>query len=510
MNDVEEKEQEQQEDEADLIWHDDRVAKVNYEALGKRLALAGDLFRTPHPGNGLIQLRQNNRHVLITKGADLFPVIVDRLKVLVMRDGKIKSSRINAADLNAMLKSEIFLNQFVPVDRLTGVPMYLPDFTLTKPGFNDGGIDHRILYSGDVPAISGDLEAINAFLGVMQFESNADRTNTVAAALSVLLHNFWPGGKPVILVTATKSHAGKDTIIAFATGTNKSVSISYQSANWAFERSFVGAVKNNPDVAVIVAENARLDGREKVIASAFLERFVTDPEPQLFSTGTGTPIRVRNDFVMAISTNFGSVSEDILNRAMSIHLNPVGNISDRDLPIGNPKLEFLPANREKIAAELRGMVERWKAAGQPLDEEVRHPFGPWFKVIGGILQVNGFTDFLSNYGNRKTADDPIRRGLGILGSNHSDEWFGASEWAKLVVDLGLEKTLIPSADQGTEAGRIRGIGVVLSNHRDESLTVETDDEPVTLILEKSRRRWSGSEPQTKYQFKSLEKKESVS
>lgn len=508
MNDLEEQ-VEQPEVEADFIWDDGKVAKVNYEALGKRLALSGDLFRSPRHGSGLIQLLSSAKHATISKGADLLPVIVDRVRVLVMKEGKVKGSRINAADLNAMLRSEAFLGQFIPVDRLTAVPLYLPDFTLTGPGFNDGGTGHRILYSGDIPAISDDLETINAFLGVMQFESNADRTNTVAAALTVLLHNHWPGGKPVVLVTATKSHAGKDTIIAFATGTNKSVSISYQATSWAVERSFVGAVKTNPDAAVIVVENARLDGREKVIASAFLERFATDPEPQLFSTGTGAALRVRNDFVLAISTNFGSVSEDILNRAMSIHLNPVGNIADRDSPIGNPKLEFLPANREKIAAELWGMVERWKAAGQPLDEDVRHPFGPWAKVIGGILRVSGFNDFLTNYGNRKTADDPIRRGLGILGSSQPDVWLGSGEWSKLAVDLGLEKAVIPAADHGTDAGRKRGIGVVLSNHRDETLVVETETGTITLRLEKERRRWGGGEPQTKYQFASLETKESV-
>jgi len=427
-----------------------------------------------------------------------------------MKDGKVKGSRINAADLNAMLRNEAFLGQFVPVDRLSAVPLYLPDFALTVPGFNDGGADHRILYSGQRPVISDDLEAVTAFLGVMQFESNADRTNTVAAALTVLLHNHWPGGKPVVLVTATKSHAGKDTIISFATGTNKSVSISYQATSWAVERNFVGAVKTNPDVAVVVVENARLDGRDKVIASAFLERFVTDPEPQLFSTGTGAALRVRNDFVLAISTNFGSVSEDILNRAMSIHLNPVGDIADRSSLIGNPKLEFLPANREKIAAELRGMVERWKAAGRPLDEAARHPFGPWAKTVGGILKVGGFTDFLANYGSRKTADDPIRRGLGILGAAHPDVWLGSGEWAKLAVDLGLEKAVIPAADQGTDAGRKRGIGVVLTNHQDESLVVETEGGAVTLRLEKERRRWGGGEPQVKYQFKTLEKKEAES
>lgn len=509
MNDIEEQDP-TTEVAGDFIWDDGTVAKLNYEALGERLARSGDLFRSPRHGSGLLQLLSNGKHATISKGADLLPVVVDRVRVLVMKDGKVKGSRINAADLNAMLRSEAFLGQFLPVDRLSTVPLYLPDFALTVPGFNDGGADYRILYSGERPVVSDGLEAVTAFLGVMQFESNADRTNTVAAALTVLLHNHWPGGKPVVLVTATKSHAGKDTIISFAAGTNKAVSISYQATSWAVERNFVGAVKTNPDVAVVVVENARLDGRDKVIASAFLERFATDPEPQLFSTGTGTALRVRNEFVLAISTNFGSVSEDILNRAISIHLNPVGNIADRASAIGNPKLEFLPANRDKIAAELRGMVERWKAAGRPLDEEVRHPFGPWAKVVGGILRVNGFADFLANYGNRKTADDPIRRGLGILGVSQPDVWLGSGEWAKLAVDLGLEKAVIPAADQGTDAGRKRGIGVVLSNHRDESLVVETEAGTVTLRLEKERRRWGGAEPQVKYQFKTLEKKEAES
>src|SRR5579884_1501328 len=41
---------------------------------------------------------------------------------------------------------------------------------------------------------------------------------TVALALTVMLRNFWPGAKPMGVVTATKSHAGKDTIIHFAAG----------------------------------------------------------------------------------------------------------------------------------------------------------------------------------------------------------------------------------------------------------------------------------------------------
>lgn len=483
-----------------LIWDEDGQAAHNYKKLGQRLAVFGDLYRRPGYASGLLLLLEDGKHVVIAKGADLAPVIVDRVPVTVVKDGKPKGSRINAAHLSAMLASESFLGQFRQVDQVSTTPAYLPDFTLTRPGLNEGG-GQRILYVGEEPVVSDSMDAVNAFLDVMAFESEADRTNAVAGALTVLLRNHLPGGKPILVVTANKSHAGKDTVITFAAGGAGSVSISYQATNWAVERNFVGAVKSNPDVGVVVIENARLDRGDKFLASAFLERIATDPEPLLFSTGTGPPVRRRNDLVLAISTNFGSVSEDLMNRSLPIHLNPLGNVADRVSPIGNPRLEYLPANRERIATELRGMVERWKAAGCPLDIDVRHPFSVWARTIGGILRVNGFQGFLGNYGVRKTVDDPLRKGLGILGAAHYGEgWLQASNWAQHASKLGLVKAVIPPADQDSEAGRARGVGVVFTAHRDETFQAETEEHKLTLRLEKRRGHFRGSEVKVCYRF----------
>ena len=170
-------------------------------------------------------------------------MIVDRVRVEVWKGGKKKGSKIAAAHLNTMLGTETFLGQFRKVDLVTTTPAYLPDFTLTRPGLN-GGDDQRILYVGPEAVVSDSLDAINAFLDVMAFETEADRTNAVAGALTVLLRNHLPGGKPVLVVTSGKSHAGKDTVITFASGMAGSISISYQGTNWALERSFVGAVKS--------------------------------------------------------------------------------------------------------------------------------------------------------------------------------------------------------------------------------------------------------------------------
>ena len=492
-------------DEADLqqeilYWNEDEQAKVNYRNLGERLAEKGDLYRHADHSIGLLRVLDDGEYREITTAKALGPVIVDRIPILVIKDGKVKGSRIATAHLDNMLRAEAFLQCFRRVDTITGLPHFLPDFSLTRPGLNDGGEGHRIFYTGESPTISNSMETINAFLEVMDFATNADRTNAVAAALTVLLRNHWTGGKPILTVTATKSHAGKDTIIAFAANEARSTSISYQATNWAFERAFVGALNTTPDTAVMVVENARLDRRDRFIASAYLERFATDPHPFLFSTGTGEPVHRLNNIVTAISTNFGTVSEDIANRSLPIHLNPTGNVADRDPKIGNPKLEFLPKNKYRIAAELRGMVDKWKKAGRPLDETVRHPFTLWAKTIGGILQVNGFTDFLANYHHRKTADDPSRQGLAILGAKRPDEWLRPEEWATIVDMEGLVKAVIPAGDQDSKAGRVRGVGVVLSAHQDETFDAETESHKLRFKLERLRKRWIKGQPQVRYRF----------
>jgi hypothetical protein len=441
----------------------------------------------------------------ISTGKELAPIIADRVPVSVIKDGKAKGSRIPAADLNSLVNCEIFLREFQPIDQVVERPSYLGEFVLSTPGYNDHGRGQRIFYVGGEPSIATGTDTIQSFLDVMDFASAADRTNSLAAALTVLLRNYWPGAKPIAIVTATKSHAGKETIVSFMAGGTASTSISYERADWALQQAFVAAVRLDSRIGVVNIENVRQDPRIREISSAFLERFITDPKPLLFSTKVRTPVQRTNDLVLAMTTNFGIVGEDLMNRSLPIHLHPVGDVADRQPAIGNPKLEFLPSNRDQIEAELRGMVERWKRADKPLDLTVRHPFTEWAQVIGGILRVNGFTDFLANYAVRRTVDDPVRKSLGLLGTYKPDQWLSANDWAALVALLGLKDSLIPPADRESPESRRRGLGVVLSAHEGETCKAETDDAVLTLQLEKARRRFGGLQPETRYRFVLLER-----
>jgi hypothetical protein len=487
----------------EFTWDEDKAPVVNYFTLGRTLAETGDVFRNSAYSGGLILASEhpNIPPIPIQDPAQLLAVILDRVVIKVIKDGKSKGGAISAVHLRTMLRSEAFLQCFRAVDEVTDRPRYLaPDFRLTLPGYNDGGFGRRILHVGRAADVSGGRDAIERFLDVMAFETNADRVNTVGAALIVLLRNFWPGAKPIIIATSTKSHGGKETIISFVAVTAPMVSVGYQQADWALERQIVGALRQNPKTGLVSVDNARHD-KNRYIRSAFLERYLTDPEPFLFSTGTGRPVRRRNDVVLAMSTNFGLLSEDLMNRSLPIRLDPVGDVTRRSSPIGNPKLEYLPAHRERIAAELRGMVERWKRDGRPLDGSLHHPFTECIRTIGGILQANGLMGFLGNLGRRRTADDPVRRALGFLGAARPNEFLSAADWASEAKNQGLVRTLIPEADRDGDRGLARGTGVVLSAHRDETFEVETDDARLSLKLEKRRGRFQvGDEPSTRYRF----------
>jgi hypothetical protein len=221
----------------------------------------------------------------------------------------------------------------------------------------------------------------------------------------------------------------------------------------------------------------------------------------LYSTNTGEPVHIENDIVLAISTNYGDVSEDILNRSLPIHLAPNGSVEDRQCAIGNPKLEYLPAYEHQIAAEFLGMIESWKAQGRPHDQNVRHPFSPWAQTVGGILLANGFQDFLANYKKRKVITDPVREALGCLGASSPKVWLRTDAWVFQTEILGLVHKLIPRAERESTESMRRSLGIVLSAHENETVIAELEDGIVTMRLEKARRRFDpGQQPHTRYRF----------
>ena len=143
-----------------------------------------------------------------------------------------------------------------------------------------------------------------------------------------------------------------------------------------------------------------------------------------------------------------------------------------------------------------------------MDESIKHPMSRWAKTIGGILMVNGFTDFLANYGTRKTADDPVREALAILGAAKPGTTLRPKQWAEHAVKQGLAKTLFSPVERDSEKGRERGIGVVMKKHLDVTFEASSETTRYRFRLEGGFRRWDrGKSPHTRYVFMILNEEE---
>jgi hypothetical protein len=316
------------------------------------------------------------------------------------------------------------------------------------------------------------------------------------------MRHYWAGDKPFVLITSTKSHGGKDTTLDFVKGETAAAAVSYEAADWAFKKAVVAAVKGDRRLGLIDVGNVRVERGQ--IHSAFLERFLTDPHPVLHAIGTGQDVRRPNHWVVAMTTNTGAVSTDLMNRAVPIHLTPNGDVGARVSPIGNPRYEYLPANRGRIAAELRGMVARWDEAGRPLGGTHGHSRTEWAKTVGGILAVNGYADFLGNLATRRTTDDPVRSALALLatGLPAAEQWMTPVYLLGAVTEFGLTGRLIPKDDRESPASRQRALVKRLNAHADETLEVE--DEEGRFRLERKRTEGDDGRPLNVYRFVRLD------
>lgn len=482
-------------------WEVESGLAYNFTNLG-RLLSSLSLGLYTHPDGGLVR-DDGGIASRITTAKQLTPLLVDAVQMAVIKEGKHKGEHPSDGILNTMLASRSFLDNFSEVAHIATTPVVLDDGTPAAPGWNSGGI----LYLGARTPLAN-LDCIPRFLDVMDFDSEASRTNAVAALLTVPFRLQFHGGKPLVLVSATKSHSGKGTLIEFVRGRCQKAEILYESTDWPMQRQLHEQLLQIPEIGILSFDNVRTDssGKAKVIRSAFLESFVTNADVVLSSaTSRNRPVRTLNTFVVMLNTNEGNLSPDLLNRSLPIRLTPTGDLQERVARTkailgGDIKHEWLPRHRDRIDAEMLGMIDRWVNVGKPLDHEVRHPMGPWAATIGGILKVNGFDGFLTNFGTTRATADPVREALAILAFHSGDKPIRARRLAQLAMREGLHKTLLPGVEHSNTSACERAIGVAVSPYIGETVSISTPTEAITYRLVKQQGRFGESHPHYRYAF----------
>jgi hypothetical protein len=102
------------------------------------------------------------------------------------------------------------------------------------------------------------------------------------------------------------------------------------------------------------------------------------------------------------------------------------------------------------------------------------------------------------------SNDPMRRAIGILGAAQPSKALRPGDWAKIAVDQGVVRTLIPANERDSEKGRERAIGVLLRPLVGETFESSTEVKRYKLRLEGGSRRWiAGKNPHVRYRFEVL-------
>jgi hypothetical protein len=492
-----------------FTWEECRGLSLNAEELGSLLAeLPLGLYRYR---DHLLRIR-GGRATQINSSKELIPLLIDSVEMQVTKQGIFKREMPAHSVINDVLKSETFLGNFERVEEVIASPLVLLDFYPTLPGYNPAS---KILYIGGAVETRGGLDNINRFLDHVPFASNADRTNAVAALMTVLFRFHWCGNKPLILLMATQSHSGKGCLVKFCTGGMEKVAIQYQSTDWPMATHLYGQLKIKPSAGVIDIDNVRTDtaGRgSSVIKSALFESMITSSEVILSSVSSkNEPLQFPNRFVIFMNTNHGSLSIDLLNRSLPIRLTPTDDVDDRnkraEKDLGHGLKEWLETKQRDIAAEAWGMITRWREEGCPLEKGANHhPMRDWAETIGAIVKVNGFEDFLGNYAEVRQVSNPETEALGIVALHAfqkplrpDDNPLKPLEVARIVVEQDLERVLLPQVNLSKDVAMQRVMGKVLSAHENQLVRARTEKEQLTFRVRKGSKRLD-KHPTTCYWF----------
>ena len=153
-----------------------------------------------------------------------------------------------------------------------------------------------------------------------------------------------------------------------------------------------------------------------------------------------------------------------MTRSVVVNLHHEGNPERRSFSIADPE-GYALEHRLEILGELLGMVERWKAAGQPLaDVDSRFSKKGWGKVIGGILSVCGEPDFLSNAEEAATQLDDTRREFVDLVAILADHPQGIWTAAELVELCARHEVLQEERGEGSSRSQATRLGVIAGRY----------------------------------------------
>jgi hypothetical protein len=343
--------------------------------------------------------------------------------------------------------------------------VYTDDWRVLPPGYDAAS---GYYYAGAAIEPLAGTRHLDALLIDFCFRGDADRANYLGMLLTVVLMPRFIGSKPAVIFNGNQPILGKSMlaqIISLLRDGRHAETASYIKDEIEFEKQLGARVQRG--YSTIIIDNAKAKGHDRIIESGCLERSITDAIVSFRLLGHSQTIRAENSFIFCITANAPQVGHDLVTRSAVVNLYYEGNPARRTFAIADPE-GYALAHRGEILGELLGMVEAWKAAGQPL-ARVPNRFNKkgWGETVGGILATAGRPGFMSNAAEAAATLDETRVAfeelVGILAEEAEGHWTPGQ-----LVDLCRRRGLL--ADEigfGSARSQVTRMGNLVGRFVDE-------------------------------------------
>ncbi len=289
------------------------------------------------------------------------------------------------------------------IEHYTNGPTFDELMVLSSPGYNSSS---KIFYAGTKLKPHADFSIFDSFIDDWPWKETASRTNFISLLLLGTLKHQFPGNSPAGLAIGNQSGVGK-TFLAFFYSLlfeqKFAKPVPFIANEEELQKQIVTELMSGSNTILI--DNIRV----KNISSGTLESMLTAPRLNFRLLGKNVGINRLNTIQTFLTLNEGEVSADLLNRSVPMHLEFIGDPNKRQWKRIDFRKDVL-ASREKLLGTLIQMVENWKEAKMQRST-VKHRFSDCVSLVGGILEVNGYKDFLANADSVKAERDPMRAGF---------------------------------------------------------------------------------------------------
>ena len=301
------------------------------------------------------------------------------------------------------------------IKTITPYPVYCPGFVLSPPGYHSG-----VYY--DEPAELSAMKPITD-LGIIYnvlhdlvvdfpFRSEADRQNFFGLMLTPIISPALEGNRPLHMLISPLERTGKTKLAEEILGGvilgTQTPAMQLPDRDEERDKRVIGILMQGGTLL-------HLDNLPPKIDSASLASLLTATNYSGRILGVNTIISLQNNLTIVASGNNIEVTGEIAKRTIPICLQPATESPEMRNKFNHPNVrEFVRKSRVTVLRCLLGMVDNWLDAGRPRPDIVLGGFEAWSHTVGGILQLNGMTEWRKNEGDWRAMASSEAPDLSIL------------------------------------------------------------------------------------------------